>query len=81
MDIRLPGMDGGDFIRELNKINPKVVCLICTGSHEYCIPDDIAILPQVADKVYAKPVMNLLELVNDLQRQIDQCSVKGDDYE
>ncbi len=75
VDIRLPGMDGNDFIREVCRRNISMACVICTGSPQYRPPDDIAALPQVSEKMFAKPVVDLAELEEALRRQLEKCSL------
>ncbi len=72
VDIRLPGMDGNDFIREVCRRNINMACVICTGSPQYRPPDDITTLPQVSKQVFAKPVENLAELEESLHRQLEK---------
>jgi hypothetical protein len=52
VDIRLPGMNGNEFIREVCRRNIGLVCILCTGSPEYRPPADITTLPQVSDHVF-----------------------------
>jgi len=76
IDIRLPDMDGNEFIREAGRRNIRFACVLCTGSPEYQPPTDIAALPQVSGQVFAKPVTNLSELENTLRRQIETYRTK-----
>ncbi len=63
IDIRLPEMNGDEFIREIYRRNINLICVICTASPEYSIPDDISSFKGVSNKVFIKPVIdfNLLE--------------------
>lgn len=63
IDIRLPDMNGDEFIREVYRRNIKLICVICTASPEYNIPNDISSFKGVSNKVFIKPVtdFNLLE--------------------
>ncbi len=74
VDIRLPGIDGNEFIRETFRMNMSIPCVICTGSPEYQPPDDIAPLPQVFEKVFIKPVADLKELESALCQHIEKYS-------
>ncbi len=76
VDIRLPGMDGNDFIREICRRNINLACVLCTGSPEYHPPADITVLRQVSGRVFAKPVADLAELEDALRRQIAICRRK-----
>lgn len=73
VDIRLPGMDGAMFIREVSGTHPTLACVLCTGSPEYRPPDDVAEAPQVYAKVIAKPVAEMIELEKALRLQIEKC--------
>ncbi len=76
VDIRLPGVDGNDFIREVCRRNISMAFVICTGSPQYRPPDDIAALPQMSEQVFAKPIVDLAELEKSLRRQFEKCSYK-----
>ena len=70
VDIRLPGMDGNDFIRWALTIRPQLVCIICAGSPEYDVEPDVADLPAVG-AVYAKPVESLVALEQKMKDLVD----------
>ncbi len=72
VDIRLPGMDGNEFMRAACGTHPRLAYVICTGSPEYLPPGDVAALSQVSGKVFAKPVVDLSALEQELCRQIDK---------
>ncbi len=77
VDIRLPGIDGDEFIRCACKLKPKLAYVICTGSPKYEISDQVADLAQVCEQVFLKPVFNLDILEESLCRQIDKLSAIG----
>lgn len=64
VDIRLPGMDGDAFIREVCSRKYVMSIVVCTGSPEYEIPDDLKALLCVSNRVFRKPVadFNALEV-------------------
>ena len=66
IDVRLPGMDGTDFIRELRNRNLSIGCVICTGSPEFDMPDDLHDLLIVSNNIFKKPVSDLAELENEV---------------
>jgi DNA-binding NtrC family response regulator len=70
VDIRLPGMDGNEFMREVGLTHPTLACVVCTGSPEYRLPDNVAILPHVSKTLFTKPVLDMAELEAELSRQI-----------
>jgi len=76
VDIRLPDIDGNEFIRRAALLNSRLAFVICTGSPEYLQPDDIAALPQVHKKVFTKPVSDMLKLEDALLLQIELCIKK-----
>ncbi|MCB8926129.1 MAG: response regulator [Ardenticatenaceae bacterium] len=66
VDVRLPGMDGNTFIREVSRRGIKMAFVICTGSPEYDMPDDLLVLPFVSDRLFTKPVTDMA----DMEREI-----------
>lgn len=77
VDIRLPGMDGDDFIRKACQLEHKMAFVICTGSPEYIVPSDLGECTQVADQIFRKPVARLVDLENEIRRTIDRIAHKG----
>ena len=59
VDIRLPGMDGNEFIREAYKRGYTMAFVICSGSPEYLVPEDLQALPNVCNHLFKKPVAQL----------------------
>ena len=74
VDIRLPGMDGTDFIREVCRRNIKMVSVICTGSPEYVIPQDLLKQHYVSNRMFIKPLGNLVEIENEILRHLEYLS-------
>lgn len=70
VDIRLGGMDGSAFIQEAYFKFPGIAYVICTGSPEYAIPRELLDLPGVADRVFRKPVGNMVEVEEQLTKLI-----------
>ena len=62
VDVRLPGIDGNDFIRKVYWRNPKTAFIICTGSPEFCVPPDLQVLPRVSNHLFKKPVARMADL-------------------
>ena len=67
VDIRMCGMDGEAFIRKASE-NLAMFFVVCTGSPEYEISEDLIRLPCVADKVFGKPVIDLNELEDTINK-------------
>ena len=76
VDIRLPGMDGNEFILEAIKKCPTMAYIVVTGSPEYSPPGKIAGFPEVSDMVFAKPVTSLSALEEALLKQINAFKAK-----
>ena len=68
VDIRLGGMAGDEFIREVILLYPEIVFLICTGSPEYFIPIDLINTDRVSSRLFSKPVLRMSELDLELNR-------------
>ncbi len=77
VDVRLGGMDGDDFIREARVKEPGMAFVICTGSPEYAIPDDLLELPQVSNRLFRKPVIAMMDLEEDILRIIERVKKRG----
>lgn len=71
VDIRLPGIDGNEFLRIVNRRYPNLACVICTGSPEYSTPEDILAFDQVSTTIFTKPVRNLGDIEYALLTQMD----------
>ncbi|MCB1760060.1 MAG: response regulator [Gammaproteobacteria bacterium] len=70
VDIRLPGMDGNEFIRSACRRYPRMVFLICTGSPEFTVPQDLQAEPNVCNEIFRKPVDDLARLESETLRLI-----------
>ncbi len=81
VDIRLPGMDGNAFMHAACAAHPNLACVICTGSPEYQPPGEVASLPQVSRRVFAKPLHDLAALEAELRQQMETCRRKEDNDE
>ena len=75
VDIRLPGIDGNEFIRQALQKNSKMVFVVCTGSPEYDIPEDLLKNFRVSDDTLQKPVVNMALMERQLLRLMEH--VKG----
>lgn len=64
VDMRLPGMDGNDFILQAASLRPGIRYLIYTGSTDYSLPRELRDLGISWDtNVFIKPVEDLEILV------------------
>jgi DNA-binding NtrC family response regulator len=69
VDMRLPGMNGNEFILQSLKKNPACKYIIHTGSIDYSIPPVLREHGITQQSILFKPVMNLdvyLEKINEL---------------
>lgn len=66
VDVRLPGMDGNNFIREALKITQKTAFVICTGSPEYVVPNDFIGVVCVSNTLMIKPVSSFADLKKEI---------------
>lgn len=71
VDIRLPGMDGDEFIRRAHHQNSTMVFVIYTGSPGYDISEDLRGLPNVSRFLFKKPVASMDHLKEEILRMID----------
>jgi DNA-binding response OmpR family regulator len=66
VDMRLPGMDGNQFIRRASKQQTQLQFLIHTGSIEYRLPDFLRQNNQVRQSVFYKPLFSMDVLVREM---------------
>jgi len=79
VDIRLPGMDGNDFIRKACLLRPRMVFVICTGSPEYLVPPDLSGLSRVSSQLFKKPVTGLGDLENEILGLMEKAAQGGNE--
>ncbi len=72
VDLRLPGMDGIEFIRQASKKWSDVRYVIYTGSPIASIPNEILSISSVSSKLFFKPIGNLFELSDEVNRLISK---------
>ena len=56
VDLRLPGIDGIEFIRQASNRWPDARYVIYTGSSIASIPDEILSISSVSSKLFLKPL-------------------------
>ncbi len=71
VDVRLPGMDGNDFVRKVHEMDIAMACVICTGSPEYAVPPDLREIAIVSKRLFKKPIYLLDELEEELLRTME----------
>jgi len=68
VDVRLPGMDGNEFIRKASLLGQKIAFVICSGSPEYFVPPDLSDLTYVSDRLFKKPISSFANIKEELNR-------------
>lgn len=56
VDMRLPGIDGNEFIQRAHRSHPALKFIVLTGSMDYVLPDEIAALGLSSASVFMKPL-------------------------
>ncbi|MCP5046949.1 MAG: response regulator [bacterium] len=74
VDIRLPGMDGNNFVREVYRRNIKMAFILTTGSPEYRLSADLLAL-EVPIQLIRKPVVNLAGLEEVILKMMEHKDV------
>lgn len=59
VDLRLPVMNGEEFILEAHKINPRTKFLIYTGSSDYKLSKELIDIGMTQNDVYHKPIKSM----------------------
>ena len=72
VDLRLPGMDGIEFIKQASRKWSDVRYVIYTGSPIASIPNEILSISSVSSKLFFKPIGNLFELSDEVNRLISK---------
>jgi len=68
VDLRLPGINGEEFIKRSFIMNPKMKYLIHTGNTEYSLPVELIKLGIKKDDVFFKPVVSFDSIVNRIKQ-------------
>lgn len=70
VDLRLPGMNGTEFITAASKKWPDIKFVIYTGSPEFCIPVDLARIPNVSNSVFLKPLSSCDVMIDEIRKML-----------
>lgn len=62
VDIRLPGIDGNEFIRQSHEIDKDIKYIIYTGSSNYVLPETLKIIGITKEDVFTKPLISISRL-------------------
>lgn len=71
VDLRLPGMDGVEFLRTAAARWPEVRYLIYTGSPAASVPEELVSIPGVSSRLFFKPLPDLSELSDEVSRLLE----------
>ncbi len=69
VDIRLPGMDGNDFVMHASKISTGMEFIIHTGSTEYFLPEQLKKIGICQEDVFNKPLGDLAVIREAINRK------------
>lgn len=67
VDMRLPMMDGNEFIFRANQLNAGMRFLIHTGSVEYEMPEVVRDIRNVSRQIFYKPLTNMGLLLDEVR--------------
>lgn len=68
VDLRLPGMNGEEFMQQAFKQNPDMKFVVHTGSTYYKVPDYMADIGVRQEFVFHKPIKNMQFLVSQIRK-------------
>ena len=68
VDLRLPGLDGTQFVQAAYARWKNVAFIVYTGSSEYRLEANLQSIPQVSRTVFYKPVRDLSILSDEVKR-------------
>ncbi len=71
VDLRLPGINGEEFITEAKKLCPNLKCIIYTGSSNYSINDEIKKFSVSEEDIFYKPVEDMQTLKNRIVKKLE----------
>jgi DNA-binding response OmpR family regulator len=71
VDLRMPGISGDQFILDIYDTFKNTTFLIHTGSTEFTFPEEFKSLKRVSDRVFLKPVFNLEEMNEEVERLLN----------
>lgn len=71
VDLRLPGMDGADFIHESCKMWPDMKFVVYTGSPEFSVPMELTSLSCVANSIFFKPLADPEAMLEEIKSMLE----------
>lgn len=70
VDLRLPGMNGTEFINSASVKWPEIKFVIYTGSPEFSVPATLSERPNVSNSVFLKPLPSSDVLIDEIRRML-----------
>jgi CheY-like chemotaxis protein len=67
VDIRLPGMNGNEFIEAAHALRSALHFVIHTGATDYVVPDELRRFGLTEDSVFLKPLSDTNALITRLR--------------
>ncbi len=71
VDLRLPGMNGIDFINAASRGWGKLRFIIYTGSPEFHIPNSMNSMESVSEALFLKPLSDYATLISEIRNMLD----------
>lgn len=72
VDIRLPGMNGEEFIYTASKINLKLKFLIYTGSSDYKVTKEMIGIGLSNENVFLKPINDMNIFISKINQLVSE---------
>ena len=70
VDLRLPGMDGPEFIQVAKKTWQTLKFIVYTGSPEFNMPTQLAVETNVSNAIFLKPLSDFEPMITEIQRML-----------
>ena len=70
VDLRLPGINGEEYIKKAAVLNPLMKFIIHTGNTEYMLSPELIQLGLNGKDIFYKPVENLDDIVGRIKQHI-----------
>ena len=67
VDIRLPGMNGEEFIKQASAIKTDMKFIIYTGSIQYDLPQELRNIGMTDSEVFIKPIRDLYRILRKIE--------------
>ena len=71
VDLRMPGISGDQFIKDIYDTYKGTVFLIHTGSTEFPFPEEFVNFKRVSNRVFLKPVFDLEEMNKEIENLLN----------